>query len=59
MTPLAPTKFKVPLKPRDGGGIMTDRVIPLPSRLERAAVKIKKAITKCLSEKILNLVNWL
>ena len=25
---------------------MTDRVIPLPSRLERAAVKIKKAISK-------------
>jgi hypothetical protein len=46
MTPLAPTKFKVPLKPLDGGAIITDRVIPLPSRLERAAVKIKKAITK-------------
>jgi hypothetical protein len=46
MTPLAPTQFKVPLKLTDGGGIMTDRVIPLPSRLERAAVKIKKAITK-------------
>jgi hypothetical protein len=46
MTPLAPTQFKVPVKLPGGGTIMTDRVIPLPGRLERAAVKINKAITK-------------
>jgi hypothetical protein len=46
MTRLAPSKSKVPLKPLDGEGITTDRVISLPSRLERATVKIKKAITK-------------
>jgi hypothetical protein len=45
-TPLAPTKFRVPLKPPTGGGLMPDHVIPLPSRLQRAAIKIKKAITK-------------
>jgi hypothetical protein len=46
MTPLGPTKFGVALKPPNGGGTMTDRAIPLPSRLERAAIKIRKAITK-------------
>ena len=46
MTLVAPTKFRVPLKPPSGGGLMSDHVIPLPSRLERAAIKIKKAISK-------------
>ena len=46
MTLLAPTKARVPLKPPNGGGVMSDHVIPLPSRLERAAIKIKKAISK-------------
>ena len=46
MTLLAPTKVRVPLKPPNGGGVMSDHVIPLPSRLERAAIKIKKAISK-------------
>src|SRR6516225_9017729 len=45
MTLLAPTKVRVPLKPPSGGGLMSDHVIPLPSRLERAAIKIKKAIS--------------
>ena len=45
MTLVAPTKFRVPLKPPSGGGLMSDHVIPLPSRLERAAIKIKKAIS--------------
>jgi hypothetical protein len=39
--------------------IMTDHVIPLPSRLERAAIKIKKAITKCPSEDFLSPLNHL
>ena len=46
MTLLAPTKVRVPLKPPNGGGVMSDHVIPLPSRLERASIKIKKAISK-------------
>jgi hypothetical protein len=46
MTLVAPTKFRVPLKPPSGGVLMSDHVIPLPSRLERAAIKIKKAISK-------------
>ena len=46
MTLVAPTKFRVPLKPPSGGGLVSDHVIPLPSRLERAAIKIKKAISK-------------
>src|SRR5262249_24465600 len=45
-TPLAPTKFRVPLKPQNGGGLIFDHVISLPSRLERAAIKIKKEINK-------------
>ena len=46
MTRLAPTKFRAALKSPTAGEIMTDRVIPLLSRLERAAIKINKAITK-------------
>jgi hypothetical protein len=46
MTRLAPTKFRAALKSPTAGEIMTDRVIPLRSRLERAAIKINKAITK-------------
>jgi hypothetical protein len=46
MTLVAPAKFRVPLKPPSGGVLMSDHVIPLPSRLERAAIKIKKAISK-------------
>ena len=46
MTLLARTKARVPLKPPNGGGVMSDHVILLPSRLERAAIKIKKAISK-------------
>jgi hypothetical protein len=46
MTRLAPTKFRAALKSPTAGEIMADRVIPLLSRLERAAIKINKAITK-------------
>ena len=46
MTRLAPTKFRAALKNPTAGAIMTDRVIPLLSRLERAAIKINKVITK-------------
>jgi hypothetical protein len=46
MTRLAPTTFRAALKSPTAGEIMTDRVIPLLSRLARAAIKINKAITK-------------